>query len=96
MYLGYSPITWSAKKQPTISRSFPEFEYHALASTAAELCWLRQILKDSGIFLPSPPKLWCDNVSALAIASNLVFHAQTKHNKVKFHFIRERVLHKDL
>ena len=37
VYLGYNPITWSAKKQDTISRSSTESEYRALATTAAEL-----------------------------------------------------------
>ena len=42
VYLGYNPITWSAKKQLTISYSSTKFEYRALAaSTAAELCRLR-------------------------------------------------------
>ncbi|XP_065632023.1 uncharacterized mitochondrial protein AtMg00810-like [Quercus suber] len=96
VYLGYNPITWSAKKQETVSRSSTESEYRALASTAAELSWIRQILKDLGIFLPSSPTLWCDNVSALAIASNPVFHARTKHVEVDYHFVRERVLRRDL
>ena len=95
-YLGYNPITWSAKKQDIVSRSSTEFEYRALASTAAELCWLRQVLKDLGIFLPSAPKLWCDNVSALAIASNLVFHARPKHLEIDYHFVCEKVLRRDL
>ena len=96
VYLGYNPITWSAKKQDTVSRSSTESEYRALATTAAELCWLRQILKDLGIFLAFPPKLWCDNISALAIASNPVFHARTKHVEVDYHFVREKVLRRDL
>jgi hypothetical protein len=54
------------------------------------------LIKDLGIFLSNPPILWCDNVSALAIASNPVFHARTKHIEVDFHFIRERVVRKDL
>ena len=70
--------------------------YRALGSTATELCWLHQLLKDLRIFLPTPPKLWCDNVSALAIASNLVFHTRTKHIEVDYHFICECVLRKDL
>uniref|UniRef100_A0A2N9GCI3 Integrase catalytic domain-containing protein n=1 Tax=Fagus sylvatica TaxID=28930 RepID=A0A2N9GCI3_FAGSY len=94
VYLGHNAITWSAKKQATVSRSSTESEYRALA--IAELCWVRSLLKDLGIYLPDPPTLWCDNISALAIASNPVFHARTKHIEVDFHFVRERVLRKDL
>ena len=54
------------------------------------------MLKDLGINLSHPPLLWCDNVSALAIASNPVYHARTKHIEVDFQFVQERVLHKDL
>lgn len=96
VYLSYNPITWSAKKQLTVSRSSTKSEYRALASTTVELCWIRQVLCDLGIYLVIPPKIWCYNVSALAIASNLVFHACTKHIEVDYHFFRERVLCKDL
>ena len=48
------------------------------------------------IFNTFPPKLWCDKISALAIALNPVFHARTKHVEVDYHFFRERVLHCDL
>ena len=95
-YLGYNPITWSAKKQNTISRSFTESEYRALASIAAELSWLRQVLQDLMIFLSFIPKLWFDNIFALAIAPNPVFHACTKHVEVDYHFVREIVLRRDL
>jgi len=60
------------------------------------LVYVDDIVNDLGIFLPSPPKLWCDNVFALAIVANLVFHARTKHVKVDYHFVRERVLQRDL
>ena len=96
VFLDNNPITWSAKKQLTISRSSTEAEYRALASASVELCWLRTLIKNLGLYLYDPPILWCDNVSALAIASNPIFHARTKHVEVDFHFIRERVLRKDL
>lgn len=84
------------EKQEIMSRSSTKFEYRALATTNAELCWLQQILKDLGIFLAFPPKLWCDNVSALVIASNPVFHACTKLVEVHYHFIHEKVLWRNL
>ena len=60
------------------------------------MCWIRTLPKDLGIYLSQPPILWCDNVSTLAIASNPIFYARTKHTEIDFHFIRERVLRKDL
>ena len=54
------------------------------------------ILKDLGIFLSLPPMLWCDSVSALALASNPIFHARTKHIEIDYHYIREKVLSKEL
>uniref|UniRef100_A0A2N9I8B6 CCHC-type domain-containing protein n=1 Tax=Fagus sylvatica TaxID=28930 RepID=A0A2N9I8B6_FAGSY len=65
VFLGHNPVTWSAKKQLTVSRSSTEAEYRALASASAELCWLRTLVKDLGIYLYDPPILWCDNVFAL-------------------------------
>ena len=47
--------------------SSTEAKYRAMASAAAELCWIRILLKELGIFLPHPPLLWCDNVSTIAI-----------------------------
>ncbi|XP_058209850.1 uncharacterized mitochondrial protein AtMg00810-like [Rhododendron vialii] len=40
VFLGDNLISWSAKKQTTVSRSSTEAEYRSLAHTAAELSWL--------------------------------------------------------
>jgi hypothetical protein len=96
VFLGNNPITWVSKKQHTVSRSSTEAEYRALATGAAELAWLRQVLCDLGVYLPTAPTIWCDNTSAIALASNPVFHSRTKHIEVDYHFVRERVVRGDL
>ncbi len=96
IYLGSNAITWFAKKQPTVSRSSTKSEYQVLAFASTELCWIRILLKDLGIYITNTQILWCDNVSALAIASNPVIHARTKHIEVDFQFVREQVLCQDL
>ncbi|XP_019053342.1 PREDICTED: uncharacterized protein LOC109114719 [Nelumbo nucifera] len=40
VYLGRNLISWSSRKQSTVSRSSTESEYRSLASTTAEILWL--------------------------------------------------------
>lgn len=37
-----------------------------------------------------------NNISAIALASNPVFHPRTKHIEVDYHFIREKILRNEL
>nr|XP_034924377.1 uncharacterized mitochondrial protein AtMg00810-like [Populus alba] len=90
-FLGGNLISWCAKKEHTISWSSTEVEYHAMANTTAELKWLVFILKDLCITLSSPPILYYDNLSALHMTVNPVFHARSKHIELDYHFVRERV-----
>uniref|UniRef100_A0A7N2MG60 Uncharacterized protein n=1 Tax=Quercus lobata TaxID=97700 RepID=A0A7N2MG60_QUELO len=71
-------------------------EYRALATTAAELSWLRILFKELRVFLSHVPVLWCDNVPAIALSANPVFQSRTKHLEVDYHFVREKVLRRDL
>ena len=96
IFLGSCLVSWSAKKQMVVARSSTEAEYRAMAVTTADLYWIRMLLQDLHVPLASPPTLWCDNVGALALASNPVFHARTKHIEVDYHFIREKVANKDM
>lgn len=41
VYLWSNPISWSSKKQNTMSKSSTEAEYRVLSSTAAEIDWIK-------------------------------------------------------
>jgi hypothetical protein len=44
----------------------------------------------------APVVIYCDNISNILLANNLVYHARTKHIEVHYHFIREKVLAKEI
>ncbi|BFG35424.1 hypothetical protein CerSpe_216980 [Prunus speciosa] len=88
VYLGRNFISWCSKKQTTVARSSAEAEYRALASVVAELSWALQLLRELQITLPSPPRLLCDNDSAIFIASNPVTKSRSKHIDIDYHFVR--------
>lgn len=96
IYLGSNLVSWSARKQKTVSRSSTESEYKALADTVAELTWLETLLRELRVPMKSAPTLWCDNLGATYLSANPVFHARTKHVEVDFHFVREKVAQKRL
>ena len=91
IFVGPNLISWSSKKQPTVSRSSTEAEYKALANGAAEAIWVESLLKELGVSQQRVPVLWCDNLGATYLTANPVFHARTKHIEIDFHFVRERV-----
>jgi hypothetical protein len=53
--------------------------------------WVQILLHELKIPCPPATKIWCDNIGAKYLSANPVFHAQTKHIEVDYHFVRERV-----
>jgi hypothetical protein len=91
VFFGPNLISWSARKQPTVSRSSTEAEYKALANGTAEATWLQSLIKELNVAQLRPPVLWCDNLGATYLTANPVFHTCTKHIEIDFHFVREKV-----
>lgn len=75
-----------------MSRSSVESKYRSLANLTTDVLWLQAICAELGVEVSPPHRLWCDNTSAIALASNSVLHARTKHIEVGVHFIREKVV----
>ncbi|XP_019090996.1 PREDICTED: uncharacterized protein LOC109128647 [Camelina sativa] len=91
IYFGGSPVSWSSKKQRSVSRSSTEAEYRAVANTASELRWICHLLTELGITLPMVPVIYCDNIGATYLCANPVFHSKMKHVALDYHFVREHI-----
>jgi len=96
VFLGDNLISWSSKRQNTVSRSSAEAEYRAVANAVAEASWLRQLLSELHSPLRRATLVYCDNISAVYMTSNPVQHQRTKHIEIDLHFVRERVAVGDL
>jgi hypothetical protein len=53
IFLGNNLVSWSSKRQTTMSRSSVEAEYRAVAYAVAECCWLRQLHQELHVPIPS-------------------------------------------
>jgi hypothetical protein len=91
VFLGDNLVSWSSKRQTTVSRSSMEAEYRAVAHAVAETCWLRQLLQELHAPISSATIVFCDNVNAVYMTANPVHHRRTKHIEIVIHFVREKV-----
>jgi len=91
VFLGSSLISWSSKRQTTVSRSSAEAEYRAIANAVSECSWLRQLLGELLYTVPSATVAFCDNISSVYMSRNPVHHRRTKHIELDIHFVREKV-----
>ncbi|GKA39421.1 uncharacterized mitochondrial protein-like protein [Tanacetum coccineum] len=91
IFLGNSLISWQSKKQLVVSKPSTEAEYRALADCSCEITWLNSLLQDLHIPITSLVKVFCDNSSAIALASNPVQHARNKHIEIDCHFVRDNI-----
>nr|GFA01437.1 hypothetical protein [Tanacetum cinerariifolium] len=88
---GDSYLSWSSKRQHTISRSNAEAEYRGVANVVAETAWLRNILRELHSPLSITTLVYCDNVSAVYLSANPVQRQRTKHIEIDIHFVCDMV-----
>ena len=70
VFLGDNLLSWSSKRQPTLSRSSAEAEYRGVANVVAESCWLRNLLLELHCPIHKATMVYCDNVSAIYLSGN--------------------------
>ncbi|GJS70182.1 ribonuclease H-like domain-containing protein [Tanacetum coccineum] len=91
VFLGNNLLSWSSKRQSTLSRSSAEAEYRGVANVVAETCWLRNLLRKLHTPLSSATLVYCDNISAVYLSCNPVQHQRTKHIEIDIYFVRDLV-----
>jgi hypothetical protein len=57
---------------------------------------MKQTLTHIQVEYDEPIPIYCDNTSAINISKNLVMHSKTKHIPIKYHFLWEQVVEKNI
>ena len=86
---GSGAFSWASMKQNTVALSTAEAKYVLAAEATAQAIWLRFVLDDFGEMQPDATPLFCDNMSAISMVKNPVFHQKTRQINRRYHFIRE-------
>ncbi|GKC68057.1 ribonuclease H-like domain-containing protein [Tanacetum coccineum] len=74
VFLDNNILSWSSKRQQTLSRSSAEDEYRGVANVVVETSWLRNLLRELHTPLLTATLVYCDNVSAVYLFANPVQH----------------------
>ncbi|GKD43287.1 ribonuclease H-like domain-containing protein [Tanacetum coccineum] len=100
VFLGDNLLSWSAKRQVTLSRSSAEAEFRGVANIVVETAWIYNLLRELHTPLFTAIIVYCDNVSAVYMPANPVQHQRTKRIEIDIHVVRDfvasgqvRVLH---
>ena len=91
VFLNDNLVSWSSKRQPTLSRSSAEAEYRGVANVVSDSCWIRNLLLELHCPIKKATLVYCDNVSAIYLSGNPVQHQRTKHIEMDIYFVRKKV-----
>lgn len=94
-FLNGAVVSWSSKKQRTVSTSTTEAEYIAIGHAAREGVWIKRFINELSLEITG----FClkgDNEASLSLTKNPESQHRTKHIDVQYHYIRELVNDKEL
>jgi hypothetical protein len=93
--LGEFLVSWLRNKQSSVSLSTADEKYIA-TTCCTYVLWMKQTLTDIHVEYDDPIPIYCDNTSAISISKNLVMHSKMKHIPIKYHFLLEHVVEKNI
>ena len=89
--LGSTMTSRKSRKQSSIALNIAEAKYIAACSASCEAIWLRKMLTGLFDLEMDATVIFCDNQSYINMTENLVFHNNTKHIEIQYHYIRDMV-----
>lgn len=90
-HIGSGVISWASIRQQSVSTSSTESEYVAACQAVKELVWLKSLVAELSMKTDFKIKLYVDNISAIRLIKNPVFHKRTKHIDAQYHFIKGKI-----
>ncbi|CAI7793506.1 unnamed protein product [Closterium sp. NIES-54] len=87
--LGSGSVSWHSTRSSSVLSSSCEAEIYATAMAAQELRWLTYLLTDLGERPSSPPVLYVDKKSAIALCQEHRLEHRTKHIALRYFLARE-------
>ncbi|RDX98314.1 Copia protein, partial [Mucuna pruriens] len=96
IFFAIGVVSQFIKKQNIVAHSSAEAKYRAMASATYELIWIKQLIQELKFADVQSMKLYCDNQANLHIASNPIFHERIKYIEIDCHFVREKLLAKEI
>jgi hypothetical protein len=81
-------VSWSSKKQNSVTLSTAKAEYIVISQHCTQLLWMKLTLRDF-VYNMSKAPLLCDNKSAIRLTNNPVEHNCNKHIDIRHHFLRD-------
>jgi len=94
--IGTGAVSWSSKLQSLVALSTTEAEFIAAVEAGKEMLWMWNLLAELGHPVNVPSVFRIDNQSALSVAKNPEHHGRMKHLDMRFFWLRDAVVQKQL
>ena len=73
-----------------------EAKYYTPGIACQEAVWLKQLCQELQMTLDGPTNVYMDNMGAVALSDNPVFHNWSKHIDIRWHFVCDLIQSKSI
>ena len=80
-----------SKKQKSVALSTAEAEYIVASMSCCEVVWLWKLFSELFGHVIDTIIILCDDQSGIRLSENPVFHDQSKHIDIRYHFVQDMV-----